>query len=86
MGGDRHGRTPRARLAGGSGPLPDDPDKAPRFIAFRRAFSGLLQLDLGESTESNQPVWKEIKSRLPLSIWFGGWSLLLAYAVSIPLG
>jgi microcin C transport system permease protein len=78
------------RLAPGwqaeAAPLPDDPDKAPRFIAFRPAFSGLLQLDLGESTESNQPVWKEIKSRLPLSIWFGGWSLLLAYAVSIPLG
>ena len=67
-------------------PLPDDPDRAPRFVAFRPAFSGLLQLDLGESTESNKPVWEEIKSRLPLSIWFGFWSLLLAYAVSIPLG
>jgi microcin C transport system permease protein len=67
-------------------PLPDDPDRAPRFVAYRPAFAGLLQLDLGESTESNKPVWEEIKSRLPLSIWFGGWSLLLAYAVSIPLG
>jgi len=67
-------------------PLPDDPDRAPRFVAFRPAFAGLLQLDLGESTESNKPVWEEIKARLPLSIWFGGWSLLLAYAVSIPLG
>jgi len=67
-------------------PLRDDPDKAPRFVLYRPSFSGLLQLDLGESTESNKPVWAEIKSRLPLSIWFGGWSLLLAYAVSIPLG
>ena len=67
-------------------PLPDDPDRAPRFVAYRPAFAGLLQLDLGESTESNKPVWEEIKSLLPLSIWFGGWSLLLAYAVSIPLG
>jgi microcin C transport system permease protein len=67
-------------------PLPDDPDKAPRFVLYRPSFSGLLQLDLGESTESNKPVWAEIKARLPLSIWFGGWSLLLAYAVSIPLG
>jgi len=67
-------------------PLADDPDKAPRFVAYRPAFSGLLQLDLGESTESGKPVWEEIKARLPLSMWFGGWSLLLAYAISIPLG
>jgi microcin C transport system permease protein len=69
-----------------SATLADDPDKAPRFVLYRPSFSGLLQLDLGESTESGKPVWDEIKARLPLSMWFGGWSLLLAYAVSIPLG
>ena len=67
-------------------PLPDDPDKATRVLVYRRAYAGLLQAELGDSTTSDKPVWDEIKSRLPISTWFGGWSLMLAYAVSIPLG
>ena len=67
-------------------PLPDDPEKATRVLVYRRAYAGLLQAELGDSTTSDKPVWDEIKARLPISAWFGGWSLLLAYAVSIPLG
>ena len=67
-------------------PLTDDPEKAPRVLVYRRAYAGLLQLNLGESTTSDKPVWEEIKARLPISTWFGGWSLLLAYAISVPLG
>jgi microcin C transport system permease protein len=67
-------------------PLPDDPEKAMRVLVYRRAYAGLLQANLGDSTTSDKPVWEEIKSRLPISTWFGGWSLLLAYSISIPLG
>ena len=67
-------------------PLPDDPDNAPRVLVFRRAYAGLLQGQLGDSTTSDKPVWNEIKARLPISAWFGGWSLFLAYAISLPLG
>jgi microcin C transport system permease protein len=67
-------------------PLPDDPEKAMRVLVYRRAYAGLLQAELGDSTTSDKPVWEEIRSRLPISTWFGGWSLLLAYAISIPLG
>jgi microcin C transport system permease protein len=67
-------------------PLPDDPEKAPRVLVYRRAYAGLLQGELGDSTSSDRPVWDEIKERLPLSAWFGAWSLLLAYGISIPLG
>ena len=67
-------------------PLPDDPDKAIRLVVYRPAYSGVLQLNLGDSTESDKPVWQEIKARLPLSLWFGFWTLLIAYGVSIPLG
>jgi microcin C transport system permease protein len=67
-------------------PLPDDPDKAPRVLVYRRAYAGLLQGELGDSTTSDRPVWDEIKARLPISAWFGAWSLLLAYGISIPLG
>jgi microcin C transport system permease protein len=83
-------RTPegaqRTRWHAEAAPLPDDPDKAPRVLVYRKAFAGLLQGQLGDSTTSDKPVWDEIKSRLPVSAWFGAWSLLLAYAVSIPLG
>jgi microcin C transport system permease protein len=67
-------------------PLPDDPEKAPRVLVYRRAYAGLLQGELGDSTSSDRPVWNEIKERLPISAWFGAWSLLLAYSISIPLG
>lgn len=67
-------------------PLVDDPEKAPRILIYRQAYAGLLQGELGDSSISDKPVWEEIKARLPLSAWFGGWSLLLAYAISIPLG
>jgi len=78
--------TPRAGWRAEPAPLPDDPDRAPRIVAYRPALSGVLQLNLGDSAESDKPVWDEIKARLPLSLWFGGWTMLLAYGVSIPLG
>jgi microcin C transport system permease protein len=55
-------------------------------LVYRRAYAGLLQGELGDSTTSDRPVWDEIKARLPISAWFGAWSLLLAYGISIPLG
>ena len=77
---------PRAHWFASPAPLPDDPETALRVLVYRRAFAGLLQAELGDSTTSDKPVWDEIKARLPISAWFGGWSLLLAYAISIPLG
>ena len=77
---------PRAHWFASPAPLPDDPEKATRILIFRKAYAGLLQTELGDSTSSDKPVWDEIKARLPISAWFGGWSLLLAYMISIPLG
>ena len=77
---------PRSHWFASPAPLPDDPETALRVLVYRRAFAGLLQAELGDSTTSDKPVWDEIKARLPISAWFGGWSLLLAYAISIPLG
>ena len=67
-------------------PLPDDPEKAPRILIYRRAYAGVLQGELGDSAVSGKPVWEAIVDRLPISAWFGAWSLLLAYGISIPLG
>jgi microcin C transport system permease protein len=77
---------PRQGWLAESAPLPDDPEKAPRVVVYHPTFSGVLQWNLGYSTESEKPVWEEIKTRLPISCWFGFWALFLAYAISIPLG
>lgn len=67
-------------------PLERDPNPATRVVVYRPAFSGVLQLNLGDSAADGRPVWDLIKSKLPVSAWFGGWSLLIAYLVSLPLG
>jgi len=77
---------PRVGWKAEAAPLPDDPDKSVRIVAFHPSLSGVLQLNLGTSTESDKPVWDEIKARLPLSLWFGLWTMIIAYGVSIPLG
>ena len=65
-------------------PLENDPNPATRVVVYRPAFSGVLQLNLGESAEDGRSVWELITSKIPVSAWFGGWSLLLAYIVSLP--
>jgi microcin C transport system permease protein len=77
---------PRDGWKAEAAPLPDDPDKSVRIVAFHPSLSGVLQLNLGTSTDSDKPVWDEIKARLPLSLWFGFWTMVIAYGVSIPLG
>jgi len=67
-------------------PLERDPNPSPRVVVYRPAFSGVLQLNLGDSAEDGRPVWELIADKIPVSAWFGGWSLLLAYLVSLPLG
>lgn len=67
-------------------PLENDPNPATRVVVYRPGFSGVLQLNLGESSEDGRPVWELIAEKIPVSAWFGGWSLLLAYLVSLPLG
>ncbi|MGA0133430.1 MAG: ABC transporter permease [Opitutales bacterium] len=67
-------------------PLPDDPSKERRVLVSRRAYRGVLQLELGDSSVSDRPVWAEIAARIPLSAWFGLLSIAIAYGVSLPLG
>ena len=46
----------------------------------------IIVLDLGTSTKYNKPVWEIIRSRLPISIFYGIATLILTYGVCIPLG
>ena len=42
--------------------------------------------DLGTSTRYQDPVWEMIRSRVPVSLYFGVITLVLTYGVCIPLG
>ncbi|MDB4476331.1 ABC transporter permease [bacterium] len=42
--------------------------------------------DLGSSYRYNEPVWDVIKDRFPVSLYYGIVTLILTYAVCIPLG
>ena len=46
----------------------------------------VVTLDLGTSTRYSEPVWDTIKSRFPISIFYGVTTLILTYGVCIPLG
>lgn len=42
--------------------------------------------DLGSSYRYNEPVWDVIRDRFPISIYYGLITLIITYAVCIPLG
>ena len=67
-------------------PLPNDTDKNLRVIVFQSQFHGILQGNFGYSTESDKPVIDLILQKLPLSMWFGFWGMIIAYFIAVPLG
>lgn len=65
----------------------DEPDSFPtRAVLFQSRFNGLFQGNLGTSTRYNEPVWDMMLSRFPISIYYGVITMILTYAVCIPLG
>ena len=57
-----------------------------RAVAYRKAYDGLLQGQLGRSYKYNEPVVQMMLERLPVSLYFGLLGVLVAYLISIPLG
>ncbi|MES2705954.1 MAG: ABC transporter permease [Verrucomicrobiota bacterium] len=53
---------------------------------FQKKFDGILQGSLGQSILYSDSVTSIIASRIPASAWFGFWSFVLTYLISIPLG
>ncbi len=69
----------------------EDISKAPqnyddRAIVYKTRFAGLLQGDLGRSTDFGDPVWTLIKGRIPVALYFGILTALITYGVCLPLG
>ena len=58
----------------------------PIVVSYVTWLGKVLRLDLGRSTRYNEPVWDTIKRRFPISIFFGVTTLILTYAICIPLG
>ncbi len=57
-----------------------------RAVLFRPGRDGLLQGSLGRSEKYQDPVMSMIASRMPVSLFFGGVSMVLIYGVCLPLG
>ena len=58
----------------------------PILLSYVDWLKKVIVLDLGRSTRYNEPVWTAIERRFPISIFYGITTLLLTYAVCIPLG
>lgn len=58
----------------------------PVFARYGLWLWNILRLDLGTSYIYGDPVWDVIKSRLPVSLYFGLIGFSLSYVVCIPLG
>ena len=58
----------------------------PMHVRYAVWIGNVLTLDLGKSYAYQEPVWDVIKSKFPISLFFGVTSFLLSYLVCIPLG
>jgi microcin C transport system permease protein len=60
-------------------------DKPP-LERYLHTVGSFVRFDFGTSFQSNKDVWALIKEKLPVSLSLGGWSFLISYFLSIPLG
>ncbi len=58
----------------------------PWLVSYGLWVGKILSGDLGSSYRYNEPVWDIIKSRFPVSLFYGVVTLIVTYVVSIPLG
>ncbi len=58
----------------------------PVLVSYVQWVGKVMRLDLGNSTRYNEPVWGLIKSRFPVSIFFGLMTMILTYVICVPLG
>lgn len=65
---------------------PQDASKPVRVKVYRTGFSGVLEGEFGTSFIHGKPVVSVIADRIPVSLWFGVWSVLLTYLIAIPTG
>jgi microcin C transport system permease protein len=58
----------------------------PWYASYADWVGKIARGDLGTSYRYNEPVWEVIQARFPVSLFYGLVTLIITYAVSIPLG
>ncbi len=58
----------------------------PVLVSYGQWLFKVLKFDLGISTRYYDPVWEIIKSKLPVSVYYGLVTTILTYLICIPLG
>lgn len=58
----------------------------PVHVRYVRWLGKIVRLDMGRSFAYGEPAWDVIKSKFPISLFFGLTSFLLSYLICIPLG
>ncbi len=58
----------------------------PWYIAYVLWLGDLVRGDLGDSYRWNEPVWNLMGAALPISLFYGLWTVVITYLVCIPLG
>ena len=58
----------------------------PAHVRYFLWLGNVLKLNLGTSYTYEEPVWKVISSKFPISLFFGVTSFILSYLICIPLG
>lgn len=58
----------------------------PIVISYVDWLGKVVRLDLGRSTRYSEPVWETIRTRFPITIFYGLTTLVLTYLICIPLG
>ena len=58
----------------------------PLHVQYALWLKNLATLSFGDSFKDNQPVWRKISERLPVTVMLNVWSILVVYLVAIPLG
>lgn len=56
------------------------------YLSYLDWIGKVLSGDLGSSYRYNEPVWDVISERFPISLFYGVVTLIITYAVCIPLG
>lgn len=58
----------------------------PVIVSYLVWLKKVMVFDLGNSTRYYEPVWTIIKSKLPVSLFYGIMALIITYSICIPLG
>lgn len=58
----------------------------PLIVQYAQSVIKMCRLDFGTSYITNEPVWQEIKMKMPATIQLALSSIILAILVSVPLG